>query len=396
MTQPTSPTPTDSSNLPAYTALPKTFRPMLSGKIANEADLAKLFQDSPQYHPDNYSKHTNINYHPHYYLASPKLDGIRVVIHPDARKGACTRTLKPIRNRQLHAYINELIQNVPEVAGLDGEITAGAHFEATSPSVFQDTTSYVMSFNGSPKFNPTPLRISKNNISSAHAPRTSSTFHVFDRFYSYALPDIYNLSYTVRNSSISPILEKVQAFEQRHLSLYGEPPPTHFKMLENVPLYSLDDLSRIEDTFLTAGFEGVMIRHPKRPYKFNRSALTSAQQHLIKLKRFEDAEGIITGFEELMHNDNPETKDEFGLAERSQCKANLRPGNTLGKVQIRVLSGDFEGVSCYCGSGFDQAQRQEIWNNQDKYLNKVINFTYQAIGCVDKPRIPIFKGFRED
>ena len=47
------------------------------------------------------------------------------------------------------------------------------------------------------------------------------------------------------------------------------------------------------------------------------------------------------------------------------------------------------------GTGFTDAQRNAIWDSRYDYLNKIVKFKYQAIGTVDKPRIPVFLGIRD-
>lgn len=330
------------------------FEPMLSGKIASEKDYNRFFPKPTASKPNRQIA----------YLASPKLDGIRVCLHPQV--GACTRTIKPIRNSKLLKALRTLCNEIPELQGLDGEITAGPPELVTSPTIFNDTTSAVMSGTGHPTIE-------------------GHTFWVFDKFYSHNCDNFHALPFTARYANIIAVLKKLSNTDN-----------IWFQLLEQVPITSRDELDAQESKYVEAGYEGLMLRNPNSPYKFGRSTITEGQQHLTKLKRFEDAEGKITQFHELQHNENEAEEDNFGRTERSSSKANLRPGNTLGKVTLEVLTGDYKGVSVRCGSGFNQAQRQEIWNNQDKYLGRVVNFKYQAVGSIDKPRIPIFKGFRED
>jgi len=48
------------------------------------------------------------------------------------------------------------------------------------------------------------------------------------------------------------------------------------------------------------------------------------------------------------------------------------------------------------GSGFTDEQRNEVWVNASKYIGATITFKYFPHGVKDKPRSPIFKGFRVD
>ena len=90
-----------------------------------------------------------------------------------------------------------------------------------------------------------------------------------------------------------------------------------------------------------------------------------------------------------MHNGNEAKKDATGHTDRSSCKANMVPMNTLGALIL-----DTEWGQLKVGSGFDDAQRQNIWDNQGTHLGKLVTFTYQPFGAKDKPRFPVFKGFR--
>jgi len=88
-----------------------------------------------------------------------------------------------------------------------------------------------------------------------------------------------------------------------------------------------------EKECLKIGSEGVMIRDPDGPYKHGRS--TVSEGWLLKWKRFEDAEAIILGFEEMLGNNNKLQKDALGHAKRSSHKANLVPKGTLGAIIVQ-------------------------------------------------------------
>jgi hypothetical protein len=149
-------------------------------------------------------------------------------------------------------------------------------------------------------------------------------------------------------------------------------------------------LQAYEELCLARGFEGVIVRKPKSPYKFGRS--TVRQLYLGKIKRFDDAEARIIDFEEQLENTNTATIDARGETERSHHKANMKPKNTLGKLICEHP--DFGVIAIGTGKGLTHALRQEIWNNQSKYLGRICKFKYFPIGMKDKPRLPIFLGFR--
>ena len=268
-------------------------------------------------------------------LATPKLDGIRV-LKVDGK--AVTRKFKPIPN----VYIRNLLeQYLPD--GVDGEIiTEGA---------FNEIQSKVMSFDGEPDF----------------------TLYLFD----YVKEDLNR-----------PYKERVKDFE-----FLFDGTPTPFKIVTLIPklINSAQELLEYEDLCLTAGYEGVMLRNPTGKYKCGRSTLK--EQILLKLKRFLDAEAIVVGFEEKMHNNNVQEKNELGLSKRSFKKDGLVFANTLGSL---IVEDPITKTRFGIGTGFDDCLKLEIWNNKEKYLNRLVKYKYQSVGQKTAPRFPVFLGFRNE
>ncbi|MNG11564.1 DNA ligase [compost metagenome] len=131
-----------------------------------------------------------------------------------------------------------------------------------------------------------------------------------------------------------------------------------------------------------------MVRQADGKYKQGRSTLREGI--LLKLKRFNSAECIVTGFEELMHNANEAKINETGHTDRSSHKENLVPMNTLGALLVKDIE---SGVDFAIGTGYTAAQRKEIWDNRRQWLGKIVTYTHFAVGSgYDKPRFPVFKG----
>jgi DNA ligase 1 len=275
-------------------------------------------------------------------VASPKIDGIRVVCHPTF--GPVTRSLKPVSN----GYVRRRLSD-PELQGLDGEITVGPN---CGPNVFADTTGAIRASGGSPAF----------------------TYWVFDEI-RYQEP--YQTRLTRMSSRLFDLLNSGEV-------------PNVVQVLESETVYCMEDVEAYEEHCLKQGFEGIMLRSPLGKYKFGRS--TFKEQILIKVKRFKDDEAIIVGFEALQRNQNEQVRNALGLAERSSHKEGRVTDNLLGTLKVtHPAFGEF-GI----GSGFDISLREQIWSNQDHYLGKQVTFKYQPIGTVDKPRFPIFMRFREE
>jgi DNA ligase-1 len=142
--------------------------------------------------------------------------------------------------------------------------------------------------------------------------------------------------------------------------------------------------------FEALGYEGIMIRRPDGMYKCGRSSVK--QGILIKYKSFSDAEAEVIGFEEKMHNDNPAEEDAFGNTKRSSHKENLVPAGTLGALILEMPN----GIQFKIGTGFDDAEKQNIWDRKAKYKGKLVKYRYQELGPNGKPRFPSFIGFRHE
>ena len=265
--------------------------------------------------------------------ASPKLDGIRVIIKDNQ---VLSRNGKPIPN----VFIQSLLKSYH---GLDGELIVG---HPTHPSVFQLTTSGVMSIEGTPN-----VRL-----------------YVFDCWYAEGGIDTrYNEVLKItRNSSKADI-----------------------KVVPQIIINSLEELYKFEEDCLAKGYEGVMLRYPNAPYKNGRS--TVKEGALLKLKRFSDSEAYILGMEPLLRNHNKPTKNALGHTERSSHIYNKVADDLLGALNVKDVR---TGVEFSIGSGFTEEQRREIWNKQVELIGSIVKYKYFEVGVKDKPRFPIFCGLR--
>jgi len=267
-------------------------------------------------------------------IVSPKLDGIRCL---RINGKALSRSFKPIANKHINKLISENL-----VDGMDGEVLSG--------TTFQDCSSAVMSHKGEPKF----------------------IFHAFD----YVSSDIA-MPYWERVFELDNIVEKL-----------------NLPWLVAVPHYvvsGLNEFNYYEQLFLEQGYEGIIVRDPEGPYKCGRSTLK--QGWLLKMKSESDSEAQVLGFEEMMHNENEKETNELGHSKRSASKEGKVPANTLGKFLCRDIKSGVE-FAIGTGQGLTLELRQEIWNNQSKYVGKLIKYRYQDVGVKEKPRCPSFLGFR--
>lgn len=263
-------------------------------------------------------------------IASPKLDGVRATVINGV---LMSRSLKPIPNK----HIQSLFANCEY---FDGELIVG---DPTSKTTYKDTVSEVMS----------------------HDRTNGCRFFVFDH---------------IERTDLS--------FEDRHLALSEDIDNSNVITLEQKRILTLVELSVYEEYCLELGYEGLITRAPDTAYKFGRASENS--QELNKIKRFKDSEAWIIGFEERLHNANAATVNELGRTQRSSHAAGKVPMGTLGALKCKLD----DGTEFNIGTGFDDTERQHIWNNQDKFLDRLAKFKYFPIGMDKAPRHPVYLGMR--
>lgn len=277
-------------------------------------------------------------------MCSVKLDGVRALVIGGR---VVSRNLKPIPN----AWVQKMFSGLPE--GTDGELIFG---DPTHPDAYRNTVSAVMSEDGEP---------------------VQVGYHVFDNFtYSGG----FNQRFTVLATGPN-YYQKPNVFVVPH------------GVADNA-----DGVTAFETISLEQGYEGLMVRSPNGPYKQGRS--TANEGYLLKVKRFEDAEAKILSCFELESNTNTATTSLTGHTERSSHKAGMKGMGVLGGFEVVGVGGTYDGVEFRIGSGFTGAadpngERGKLWKQQGSLVGKIVKFKYFPTGSLNKPRFPIFLGFRD-
>ncbi len=273
-------------------------------------------------------------------LASKKLDGVRATVQGGR---LLSRSLKPIPNKNVQA----MFKGLPE--GLDGELIFG---DPCSPTAYCDTVSIVMSDD---------------------KPADGIRLHVFD----YFSEDNFGVRVALACMHVSNAdTENVVFVDHKHIN-------------------SIEELDSFEADALAEKNEGVMIRSLDGPYKQGRSSEREA--YLLKLKRFEDCEAVVTGTYELMHNDNEAFRNELGRTARSTCKAGKVGMDSLGGFTVRGLGEPYDGIDFDVanGKGMTQALRKELWGVRDSLVGRIMKVKYFPTGGKDRPRHPLWLGWRD-
>ena len=119
-----------------------------------------------------------------------------------------------------------------------------------------------------------------------------------------------------------------------------------------------DDVEIALASYVSEGYEGVMLRHPKAAYEHCRS------YGLLKYKRFKTIEGVVVG----------------------RTEGEGKHKGRLGALTVAHLGG---GAEVDVGTGFTDAEREAWWNRADWYGVRIV-IKYQELSRYGVPRFPIF------
>lgn len=279
-------------------------------------------------------------------LASKKLDGVRCLVQGGQ---LVSRTLIPIPNKHVQAKFKGL----PE--GTDGELIVG---DPREDGCCRNTVSIVMS-------DDKPTNFFKGY---------EVYFYIFDTFDEPSVP------FSIRMDQTNKVADK------------------HYRQdvtyVQQVMINDAADLALLEEAWLAEGYEGVMLRDPKGPYKQGRSS--EKQGWLLKLKQFEDAEARVTGYVEECENTNEAMTNALGRTERSTAKAGMVGKGSLGKFEVKGVGGTYDGVEFSVGGGFTAQMRAQFWQHREELVGHLLKFKYFASGSKERPRFPVFLGWRDE
>ena len=161
-------------------------------------------------------------------------------------------------------------------------------------------------------------------------------------------------------------------------------------------LHPSEELEAYEAEITSQGYEGVMLRAPGGPYKQGRSTLKEG--YLLKLKRWEDHEAQVIGFEERMQRSAIQPS---GRARLHQTQLPQGGPGRHEQLWVHWLSSASTGPGLASSSTLvDRASPRSaaarvIWRRQNELRLQIINYTHFPIGAIDKPRLPTFRGFRD-
>jgi DNA ligase-1 len=260
-----------------------------------------------------------------------------VVVSPKYDGYRCVTGIQKAYSRTLKPipslYVQSVLKFLPP--GLDGELTSGDNFQSSCAIT----------------------RISEDPI--------PFVYNVFDCF----SEGISELPWSDRLEYAKFSVETFQL---------SKPEYAHHVTLSSYDVaYNLQELKESHDRLRTA--EGVMIRLTNYPYESGKRS-----KSLIKVKGFTQSEAIVLEVIQEKYGEGLKTVPEHLWGTTKERASALR---------CKWLE---NGEVFKIGTGFNHEDKSYFWHNQEEVLGKIVTFKYLESGTKDKPRHPVFLGFRPE
>ena len=268
----------------------------------------------PLSHPQNLN---NTNVYGLDFLCSFKFDGIRFS-YQDGEVYA--RSGKLIRNR----HIRNTIKNADLPDGIEGELMVGN---------FQETTSAVMSTDGTPDF----MAI------------------VFDM-----LPDEKNLCNRDRINKLYEKFNEKDLIEYYCGRSFNSTALPWLGLATHEVCSTKEDIDAMMEESKEFGYEGIVLRPVDSKY----------YDKMYKLKHEKTDEGVIVGFQQLIRK-NGEYADQVGaiIVEKDARRFKI-------------------------GTGLKLKEKIYMWKHQEELIGKIAHYRYDYLSTYGIPRFPRYVGFR--
>lgn len=296
------------------------------------------------------------------YLASPKLDGIRCIFYAGEM---LSRSLKPIKNKQLNERFDFLKQLSNRGFTFDGEIYS-------SELEFNDISAYCRTEN-------------LEDVSSCSKCRKdlpeSLKFYCFDMLHTNKMHEIFcdrcNSIYNIERDISGTILGNDKKYFVR------------------VPQYTLsseEELNTIFKQCINNKCDGVILKASDSVYKFGRATVKEAT--MFKVKPYETFDSIVVGYElgTVVKQGVTKTINELGNSVTSRKKGDRETIESLSALHVNHKGKDLK-VSL---SSLTEIEREELYKIRETLIGGYIEYKGLSVGAKDLPRHPVFIRFRGD
>jgi len=154
--------------------------------------------------------------------------------------------------------------------------------------------------------------------------------------------------------------------------------------------YQDTEINNFYEKMLNIGFEGVIIRNPYAAY--HAGVATKTNNEIIKHKPNETIDAKILDILPLYKNGNDAIDNGTGRLKRSSKKACMVEQSTTGSLVVQ----DAEGMIFNVGTGFDDEERQWIWDNRENLKGATVEINHMPYGAKNLRRHAVYVRMRAD
>ncbi|MCK4259913.1 MAG: hypothetical protein KAX49_13105 [Halanaerobiales bacterium] len=313
------------------------------------------------------NKQLNLNEIKYPMYSSNKLDGIRCIFKDGQM---ISRSFKQIPNKQLQKKFEELKELTKgNDLILDGELYCHGFS-------FQDVTRAVMTKDFDDEKTIKKLKKEFGNIKLAAIEMLKLIKGI--KFYMFDIVNLSNLDeiFALRCANVSKLTSE------------------HNVLIEQVMQSCVNNKAEVEAKFklaLDEGYEGLILKCPQGKYKCGR---TTPKENLgYKVKPYITFDAQIIGFiQSTIVDPNAEkTKDKFGGSVTSNKKDDRIPIDRAASFVVR-----YKDKEVHVSIATTDKEKKYIWDNQNEFINRWIEYKGMQIGAKDVPRHPVFIRYRDE
>jgi len=293
-------------------------------------------------------------------IGSFKLDGFRASFYEGQMRTASLKPFSNIHVNEKFAPIVNWVARETRATGLnpllDGELLAAS----------------------------TPFNVFSGIFRSDEMPLPEDTkFFMFDSVFNGNFEEAFDIRMGRINTMVQCFPNLITGVEQKVLWSPEEVVAYYEKALAWVEMYEG------EEHFVC---DGLILRAPKGRYKCGRG--TMREGLIYKLKPYQTFDAKIIGVEEGTNVDPKAAKkiNELGYSETSKKKGDRIPGGWAKNFIVKHEGGPQLAVAIKN----TKEQKFYIWQHQDEFVGKTIEYKGLMVGAVDLPRHPTQVRMRAD
>jgi DNA ligase-1 len=151
------------------------------------------------------------------------------------------------------------------------------------------------------------------------------------------------------------------------------------------------EVMQLYEKALNQGFEGLILKNPRLPYKFGRT--TFKEQSMFKVKPYQDFDAKII---EVIQATTAKEGSERTINELGYSETSMKKDDRVLIDKAAAFLVEYEDKKLKVTIAATDIEKEEMWKNRDTYIGTWISYKAMMVGAKDVPRHPVFLRFRDD